>query len=147
MSYPIKEYIKSCPFCKSSNIRYSCKKSGRWSECYYSASMYCFDCNSYGPRVLSEKFEDRDYSRAREIREDSELRRKAIDAWNCEDAECEYCNDPNPARDCILPDGIERMLVAYPDGSIFGKPFIHERNIRFCPMCGKPCRESVGDIG
>lgn len=50
---------------------------------------------------------------------------------------CDYCNDPHPARDCVLPDGMEQMLVVYPDGTIWGKPFIHTRKINFCPMCGR----------
>lgn len=50
---------------------------------------------------------------------------------------CEYCDDPHPARDCALPDGTEQMLVCYPDGTIWGKPFIYRREINFCPMCGR----------
>ena len=50
---------------------------------------------------------------------------------------CEYCNDPHPARDCVLPDGLERILVVYDDGSFLGKPFVNHREIKFCPMCGR----------
>lgn len=53
------------------------------------------------------------------------------------DIGCDYCNDPHPARDCVLPDGTERMLIVYDDGTFIGKPFVYERNIRFCPMCGR----------
>ena len=51
--------------------------------------------------------------------------------------DCEYCVDIYPARDCVLPDGIERILVSYDDGTFLGKPLIHERKIKFCPMCGR----------
>lgn len=50
---------------------------------------------------------------------------------------CEYCNDPHPARDCVLPDGVERMLVNYDDGTFLGKPLVYSRKIKFCPMCGR----------
>ena len=50
---------------------------------------------------------------------------------------CEYCNDPHPARDCVLPDGTERFLAGFEDGTFLGKPFIYERKIKFCPMCGR----------
>lgn len=51
--------------------------------------------------------------------------------------ECDYCMDIHPARDCVLPDGTERILVVYPDGTFLGKPFVYERKIRFCPVCGR----------
>lgn len=51
--------------------------------------------------------------------------------------ECDYCEDISPASDCVLPDGTERMLVSYDDGTFLGKPFIYERKIKFCPMCGR----------
>ena len=50
---------------------------------------------------------------------------------------CDYCNDQHTARDCVLEDGTERMLVVYDDGTFLGKPFIYERNIKFCSMCGR----------
>lgn len=51
--------------------------------------------------------------------------------------ECDYCTDIHPARDCVLSDGTERMLVVYPNGIFLGKSFIYERQIKFCPMCGR----------
>jgi hypothetical protein len=54
---------------------------------------------------------------------------------------CEYCNDPHPARDCVLPDGTERFLAVFDDGTFFGKPLIYERQINFCPMCGRRVAE------
>lgn len=51
--------------------------------------------------------------------------------------ECDYCEDIHPARDCVLADGTERMLISYNDGTFLGKPFIYERKIKFCPMCGR----------
>ena len=50
---------------------------------------------------------------------------------------CEYCNDPHPARDCVLPDGVEQMLVNYDDGTFLGKQLVYSRKIKFCPMCGR----------
>ena len=50
---------------------------------------------------------------------------------------CDYCMDTSPYTNCVLPDGIERMLVSYPDGTFLGRPFIYERQIKFCPMCGR----------
>lgn len=49
---------------------------------------------------------------------------------------CEYCNDPHPARDCVLPNGLERILVAQDDGTFIGKPFVYHRKIKYCPYCG-----------
>ena len=61
---------------------------------------------------------------------------------------CEYCNEDNihPARDCILPDGIERMLVVVDNGTFMGKTYIHERKINFCPMCGRQVVDVCKDI-
>lgn len=50
---------------------------------------------------------------------------------------CDYCENISPAKDCVLHDGTERMLVSYPDDTFLGRPFIYERQIKFCPMCGK----------
>lgn len=52
---------------------------------------------------------------------------------------CDYCNDQDQhcGRDCVLPDGTERFLVFYDDGSFLGKPMIYERQVNFCPMCGR----------
>jgi hypothetical protein len=52
------------------------------------------------------------------------------------DAGCEYCNEPEPAKDCILPDGTEQFLCSR-DG-LFGDCYINTRKISYCPMCGKP---------
>ena len=49
---------------------------------------------------------------------------------------CEYCNDPHPARDCVLPNGLERLLVVQDDGTFLGKPFVYHRKINYCPNCG-----------
>ena len=51
--------------------------------------------------------------------------------------ECDYCEGIHPARDCVSQDGTERFLVFYDDGTLMGKPYIYERKIKFCPMCGK----------
>lgn len=54
---------------------------------------------------------------------------------------CDYCNDPSPHRDCVLPDGTEQFLCSK-DG-LFGDCYINERRIHFCPMCGCPITEEA----
>lgn len=54
---------------------------------------------------------------------------------------CDYCNDPNPARDCILPDRTEQFLCSR-DG-LFGDCYVNTRKINFCPMCGHPLTEEA----
>jgi hypothetical protein len=54
-----------------------------------------------------------------------------------ENALCDYCYEIHPARDCVSQDGTERFLMSYDDGTLLGKPFVYERKINFCPMCGK----------
>ena len=68
---------------------------------------------------------------------------KGVEIDTIDSQGCEYCDDPHPARDCVLDDGTEQMLVCYPDGTIWGKPFIHTRKINFCPMCGRNLFTSV----
>lgn len=55
---------------------------------------------------------------------------------------CSYCNDPHPARDCVLPDGTEQILVEFGDEPL-PECCIYERSIEFCPYCGKPITESA----
>lgn len=54
---------------------------------------------------------------------------------------CDYCNDPSPNRDCVLPDGTEQFLCSR--NGAFEDCCINERSIRFCPMCGKPLKEKA----
>lgn len=55
---------------------------------------------------------------------------------------CDYCNDPHPCADCVLPDGTERIICS--NGiSLFRDCFINERKIDFCPYCGRPLTESA----
>lgn len=61
-----------------------------------------------------------------------EEEQKRISTWRG----CRYCNDPQPYRDCVLPDGTEQFLCSK-DG-LFGDCYINERRIQFCPMCGRP---------
>lgn len=60
-------------------------------------------------------------------------------------AGCDYCNDPQPYRDCVLPDGTEQILCCeegkIPFDNPFGNSFINERKIEYCPYCGKPITE------
>lgn len=70
--------ICSCPFCKSNKIDYSVKTRGT----YYHCSWYCKSCNTYGPRVLSDKFRYGEYDKARQQRESEILKQKALDLWN-----------------------------------------------------------------
>ena len=68
---------------------------------------------------------------------------KFIEEWestrNKKKNSCKYCHNDDmcPARDCVFEDGTERFLMVYDDGTFLGKPFIHEREINFCPMCGR----------
>lgn len=71
----------------------------------------------------------------------AEFERAAISALR-EQAErekgCEYCGDPEPNRDCIIPYsnyGIERILCSR-DGILLDC-YIMERVVKFCPMCGR----------
>lgn len=56
-------------------------------------------------------------------------------------AGCDYCNDPHPCRDCVSPDGTERVLCTE-EGSVF-KVYVNERKIKYCPMCGRPLTEEA----
>ena len=50
---------------------------------------------------------------------------------------CEYCNDPHPARDCVVDGNLEQMLV----GRSFSDAYVQTRRIKFCPMCGRKLLE------
>ena len=45
---------------------------------------------------------------------------------------CDYCNDLHLARDCIIGN-VERMFV----GRSFADAYVQEREIKFCPYCGR----------
>ena len=44
--------MQACPWCKSTDIRYSVKKSNSLGKSTYHAAFYCWNCHCYGPRVL-----------------------------------------------------------------------------------------------
>ena len=74
--------LKPCPFCGGAKLDVSEKSVARdygTMRCYHVA-VYCKDCNTYGPRVLTEKVKNNvypspfvDFEKARE---------KAEEAWN-----------------------------------------------------------------
>lgn len=55
---------------------------------------------------------------------------------------CEYCNDPQPYKDCVLPDGTERFLCALDDQPL-PSCYINTRHVEFCPHCGRPLTEEA----
>lgn len=72
--------LRNCPFCGSSKIKYSVKTKGN----YFQAACYCDECHSYGPRILSDKYDKHafTYSLRHVVQNDLELRAKAEAAWN-----------------------------------------------------------------
>lgn len=71
--------IKPCPFCNSTDIRYSTKTTGtnRWKIQRHIA-MYCNNCHCYGPRIIitlaeNESYEDVNSEKYQNI---------AISSWN-----------------------------------------------------------------
>lgn len=53
---------------------------------------------------------------------------------------CDYCTEQVPYRDCVLPDGTERILLSI--GKPLGYGYINERIINFCPFCGRKITEN-----
>ena len=49
---------------------------------------------------------------------------------------CEYCDDPHPARTCIVGN-MEQVLV----GTSFSIAQVWTRELKFCPMCGRRLEE------
>ncbi len=73
---------KPCPFCGSTDIRLSLKKTGRF-DTYYHATLHCYSCRAFGPRVLSDKTsQESNYSSRYVVEKDIILKMKALDAWN-----------------------------------------------------------------
>ena len=70
-----------CPFCGSTDIRYSLKITGRFDVRYH-ASMYCNKCHCYGARTLTEKVNHNDYKGRHQIEQDETIKQKAVDLWN-----------------------------------------------------------------
>lgn len=78
--------LKPCPFCGSTDIRYSEKTATLNWECHYRLSYYCNKCHCYGPRFLTPPKEY--YG---EITE--EERAKAKELWNKRDGASEDVKD------------------------------------------------------
>ena len=70
-----------CPFCGSTDIRYSLKITGHFGVRYH-ASMYCNKCHCYGARTLTEKVNQNDYKGRYHIEQDETIKQKAVDIWN-----------------------------------------------------------------
>lgn len=61
------------------------KITGKYSERYYQACMYCTKCHSRGPRIITVKTNNRAYNELSAIRQDPTYKEQAIAAWNkCE---------------------------------------------------------------
>lgn len=73
--------LKPCPFCGSTDIRYSLKVTGHF-DIRYHAAMYCNKCHCYGARTLTKIIRHDDYHGRRQIEEDKDIRQQAEDAWN-----------------------------------------------------------------
>jgi hypothetical protein len=72
--------LAPCPFCGNEDIRYSIKTTTISFERAYHFSMYCFHCNTYGPRVLH-KF-GREYVNRVDLERKPEYYKEAAAAWN-----------------------------------------------------------------
>jgi transposase-like protein len=70
--------MKPCPFCGSSDIRYSIKTGTSNFKRIYHASWYCWDCNTYGPRVLYKPAEGAHRST---VEKDETLKAAALKLW------------------------------------------------------------------
>ena len=77
-----KYILKPCPFCgESEKIKFSLKRTGRF-EVQYHAAMYCDNCHTYGPRVLTPKVKHNDYKGRAAMESNEEIRKQAKMAWN-----------------------------------------------------------------
>lgn len=75
--------MKPCPFCRSTNIKYSVKTARVRFKDVYRVCMYCADCNTYGPRVIVKpEEEDAAYSMRTKISKDSYLQQFAEQKWD-----------------------------------------------------------------
>ena len=73
--------LKPCPFCGGTDIRCSFKVSGRFII-QYRVAMFCNDCHTYGPRVLTIKKEHDDYRGRDAVTKDEKYEAAAAEAWN-----------------------------------------------------------------
>jgi hypothetical protein len=74
--------LKSCPFCGSNKLEYSIKTTSSLKKVGYNCCIYCKNCNTYGPRVRSEKVDNRDYRGRYQIETDTYVKEEAIKKWN-----------------------------------------------------------------
>lgn len=74
--------LKPCPFCGSTRLGLSEKSVARdyGTMTQYQVANYCKNCNTYGPRVLTEKIRSNAYPRP-DVDFDT-ARAKAAEAWN-----------------------------------------------------------------
>lgn len=74
--------LKPCPFCGGVKLSISEKSVSRNynTEIQYQVAVYCKICNTYGPRVLTEKIKNNVYPRP--FVDFDKAREKAIEAWN-----------------------------------------------------------------
>jgi hypothetical protein len=72
--------LKPCPFCGGNDIRFSIKTTIIYYERAYHFTMYCWDCNCYGPRVLH-KCGRHIYNRS-ELEKSIDFYTQAAEAWN-----------------------------------------------------------------
>ncbi len=71
--------MKPCPFCGSTKIKYSIKTGTSNFKRIYHACWYCWDCNTYGPRVLYKP--ETNYPGRTNIERNEELKAEALKLW------------------------------------------------------------------
>ena len=74
--------LKPCPFCGSTKLGISEKSTARdyGTAVQYRVTVYCKKCNTYGPRVLTEKVKSNVYPRP--FVDFENAKEKASEAWN-----------------------------------------------------------------
>ena len=71
--------LKPCPFCGSTDIRYSIKIAmHRGNKRMHRVAMFCWDCNCYGARTLIDTSGRKLYH----VEKDTRFEEIAIEAWN-----------------------------------------------------------------
>lgn len=71
--------IKPCPFCGSSNIKFSFKVASRKrTSAVYHACMYCDNCKASSPRVLAHITVEN----YRLLDTDESFKEQALELWN-----------------------------------------------------------------
>lgn len=71
--------LKPCPFCGSTDIRYSIKTAmHRGNKQIHRVAMFCWDCNCYGARTLIDTSGRNRYH----VEKDTRFEKIAIESWN-----------------------------------------------------------------